>query len=192
MKIEVSIKSKQALYELWTNKENFPFSDSTYPSRNWIIWFQHPDNLTHLRPLLWIWIHTPQSGQQCTFESSRRRPCLYGGINYLLWPPASNHHFQPVNQIHLQMAKVSSSVRKITDTISCFHETNWTMEGNMAFVHYLIVSFYWCYEEHFSLDVVFNLWPLNIKVKSSLRMVTGTSIWKHTHLSCFYQENSWY
>ena len=93
MKIEVSIKSKQALYELWTNKENFPFSDSTYPSRNWIIWFQHPDNLTHLRPLLWIWIHTPQSGQQCTFESSRRRPCLYGGINYLLWPPASNHHF---------------------------------------------------------------------------------------------------
>lgn len=70
--------------------------------------FKHADNLAHLRSFLRIWINTPQSSQKSTFKGS----CWWPGFNiwvyHFFWSPASNHHFQPIDQIYLQVLQLTS------------------------------------------------------------------------------------
>lgn len=75
----------------------------SYLSRYWILLrFKHSDNLAHLGSLFMIWVNTPQSCQKGSFQGPSWWPNLNIRVNHLFWPAAADHHFQPINQIHLR------------------------------------------------------------------------------------------
>lgn len=69
------------------------FWDESNLSRNWIFFrLEHAGNLAHLRPLISIWIHTPQSSQKNSLQFTNWWLSLYIWIYHLFWPFAPYHH----------------------------------------------------------------------------------------------------
>lgn len=76
-----------------------------------LLWFKHTNNLAHLRSLVRIGVNTSQSSQKGSFKRSCWWPGFNVWVHHFLRPPASNHHFQPINQIYLQAIYGSCSMR---------------------------------------------------------------------------------